>query len=240
MRKQYKIAICDDDDCFCKKIHSFIDEYYGNDNVKMSIFNSGEEFIKSRDKYDCIFLDIEMIDLNGIEIATMIRNHDLYTFIIIVSGYPKYKNVAYRLHVFDYLDKPLNKNTLFKTLDDMTMLMKKNQVINYEHFQTNQGLVKLNVDDIVYFEYSDRKINLHTSNGNVYHFYDTIYKLEDRFKKYRYISPHKAFLINVDYIQNIQLNDLILEKGISIPISKLKRKQVKDAYLDAISKEMDM
>lgn len=32
-----------------------------------------------------------MIDLNGIEITTMIRDYDLDTYII-VSGFPKYKN----------------------------------------------------------------------------------------------------------------------------------------------------
>lgn len=72
-----------------------------------------------------------------------------------------------------------------------------------------------------------------------YQFYDTIYKLEERFKQYHFISPHKAFLVNIDYIQNIHMNDLILEKDIIIPISKLKKKQIKDAYLNAISKEMD-
>lgn len=240
LKGQYKIAICDDDNVFCTKIESYIYEYYGKNSVKLSIFYSGEEFIKSKDKYDCIFLDIEMIDLNGIEIATMIRNYDLDTYIIIVSGFPKYKNVAYRLHVFDYLDKPLKKTTLFRTLDDMTMLLKKKQNVQYEHFQTNQGLVKLRVNDIVYFEYRERKINLYTNNGHIYQFYDTIYKLEDKFKKYHFISPHKAFLVNVDYIQNIHSNDLILEKDIIIPISKLKRKQIKDAYFDAISKEMEI
>ena len=58
-------------------------------------------------------------------------------------------------------------------------------------------------------------------------------------EQYHFISPHKAFLVNIDYIQNIHLNDLILEKDIIIPISKLKKKQIKDAYLNAISKEMD-
>ena len=113
MIKQYKFAICDDDIQFCNKIKSYIIEYYGENKVEISIFNSGEDFIKSKVKYDCIFLDIEMINLNGIEIATMIRNYDLDTYIIIVSGFPKYKNVAYRLHVFDYLDKPLDKTMLF-------------------------------------------------------------------------------------------------------------------------------
>ena len=91
MIKQYKFAICDDDIQFCNKIKSYIIEYYGENKVEISIFNSGEDFIKSKVKYDCIFLDIEMINLNGIEIATMIRNYDLDTYIIIVSGFPKYK-----------------------------------------------------------------------------------------------------------------------------------------------------
>ena len=113
------------------------------------------------------------------------------------------------------------------------------QIDIYEYFQTNHGLVKLKVNDIMYFEYSERKINLYTNNDSIYQFYDTIYKLEERFKQYNFISPHKAFLVNIDYIQNIHLNDLILEKDIIIPISKLKKKQIKDAYLNAISKEMD-
>lgn len=82
MIKQYKFAICDDDIQFCNKIKSYIIEYYGENKVEISIFNSGEDFIKSKVKYDCIFLDIEMINLNGIEIATMIRNYDLDTYII--------------------------------------------------------------------------------------------------------------------------------------------------------------
>ena len=82
MIKQYKFAICDDDIQFCNRIKSYIIEYYGANKVEISIFNSGEDFIKSKVKYDCIFLDIEMINLNGIEIATIIRNYDLDTYIV--------------------------------------------------------------------------------------------------------------------------------------------------------------
>lgn len=52
MIKQYKFAICDDDIQFCNKIKSYIIEYYGENKVEISIFNSGEDFIKSKVKYD--------------------------------------------------------------------------------------------------------------------------------------------------------------------------------------------
>lgn len=55
MIKQYRFAICDDDIQFCNKIKSYIIEYYGENKVEISIFNSGEDFIKSKVKYDCIF-----------------------------------------------------------------------------------------------------------------------------------------------------------------------------------------
>ena len=48
MIKQYKFAICDDDIQFCNKIKSYIIEYYGENKVEISIFNSGEDFIKSK------------------------------------------------------------------------------------------------------------------------------------------------------------------------------------------------
>ncbi len=40
MIKQYKFAICDDDIQFCNKIKSYIIEYYGENKVEISIFNS--------------------------------------------------------------------------------------------------------------------------------------------------------------------------------------------------------
>lgn len=55
MINQYKFAICDDDIQFCNRIKSYIIEYYGENKVEISIFNSGEDFIKSKVKYDCIF-----------------------------------------------------------------------------------------------------------------------------------------------------------------------------------------
>ena len=52
MIKQYKFAICDDDIQFCNKIKSYIIEYYGENKVEISIFNSGEDFIKSKDTFN--------------------------------------------------------------------------------------------------------------------------------------------------------------------------------------------
>lgn len=50
MKSKYKIALCNDDNVLCTEIESYIYEYYEKNNVKLSIFYSGEEFIKSKDK----------------------------------------------------------------------------------------------------------------------------------------------------------------------------------------------
>lgn len=239
MYKRVKVAICDDNQKFCDDLKDLISDYWKRYNLKFSLFHSGEDLLQSKEKYNCIFLDIEMIDLNGVEVATQIRAYDLDTYIVIISGFPKYKNIAYKLHVFDYLDKPIDKNILFKTLDDLILLLQKNKEESYASFHTDQGIVKINIKDILYFEYKNRKINLYISDGKRYQFYNTITKLEENFEKFQFISPHKAFLINPSFIVNIKTNDLIMENQAIIPISKLKRKQVRERYFEFLSQEMD-
>lgn len=239
MYNRIKVAICDDNQKFCVELKDMISDYWKKYKLTFSIFNSGEALLQSKEKYDCIFLDIEMIDLNGVEVATQIRSYDMDTYIVIVSGFPKYKNIAYKLHVFDYLDKPIDKIVLFKTLDDLSLLLKKNKEESYVSFHTDQGIVKINVKNILYFEYKNRKIILFTQDGKKYQFYDTITKLEENFEKFQFISPHKAFLINPSFIRNIKTNDLIMENQAIIPVSKLKRKQVRKRYFEFISQEMD-
>lgn len=238
MRDLYNIAVCDDDRAFCRLMKEKILLHWKN-NVNVFLFYSGEELIQSKQKFDCIFLDIEMIDLNGIEVASHIRSYDLDTHIVIVSGFPKYKNVAYRLHVFDYLDKPIKDSELYRTLDDLSALLNREKKKEYASFQTDKGTIKLNVEDILYFEYKDRKISLYAKDGNEYCFYDTIQKLEERFQPYHFVCPHKAYLVNPNFILRVQTNELMMENQARIPISKLRYKQVKACYLEMVSREMD-
>ena len=79
----FRIAICDDNGAVCSAIEN------------IDGFQSGEELLKELDdheKYDLIYLDIELARLNGVEVGRYIREKllDDYTQIAFISAKSSY------------------------------------------------------------------------------------------------------------------------------------------------------
>ena len=70
-----------------------------------------------KDEPDVVFLDIEMFDVNGIEMADRILAVLPMTKIIFVTAYSDYAVQAFEVNALDYLLKPLNKERLLKTYE---------------------------------------------------------------------------------------------------------------------------
>lgn len=109
------IAICDDDLNIVNKIKNLL-EAYGKVKFTINIYNSGEELLKIQMKFDVIFLDIDMSGIDGIETAREIRNYDKNVKIIYVTNFTDYTNLAFSVHAFGYLNKPVNKEEIYKQL----------------------------------------------------------------------------------------------------------------------------
>lgn len=232
MNTYRKIAICDDDKNIQQLLKSACQYYYSDKDYKihMDIFSTGEELLNSVHKYDYILLDIEMYDLNGIEVAEKIRETDIDTMIVIISGYPKYKNRAYSVHVFDYIDKPISKVRFFNLLDELERYSCKKIEKSYLSFKTIHGVVQLDKDDIVYLEYFDRKINIHTIEKE-YSLYGKISDLASQLSEFMFLFPHRSYIVNMQYINKIEGNSIFLaNSNITIPISKLKKKEISDTF----------
>lgn len=72
-------------------------------------------------RIDIVFLDIEMHDMNGIELATRIIDLQGNTDVVFVTAYNQYAVEAFRLNALDYLMKPVSverlKETIYRILD---------------------------------------------------------------------------------------------------------------------------
>ena len=73
------IAICDDDLVFASKIEAMLLQISKEQMIKMNIevFSDGSELwddiVFGKNKYELLYLDIEMVRINGIEVARKIR-----------------------------------------------------------------------------------------------------------------------------------------------------------------------
>ena len=90
------IAICDDEELARKKIGNAILTYFSNKeiNFKIYYYSSGLKILEAQNDHDFsfIFLDIDLKDCNGVEIAKKIRNIQTTPInIVFVTSYAEYR-----------------------------------------------------------------------------------------------------------------------------------------------------
>lgn len=108
MVQMIKIAICDDDINIAAKIEDRL-EKNGKENllrISIDVFYSGEGLRKSYsngERYDIIYLDIEMAAMNGVQVAKFIREMDKYVVIVYISSHEEYLIQLFEVEPLDLL-----------------------------------------------------------------------------------------------------------------------------------------
>lgn len=222
------IAICDDDKEIIKEIKKYIEEYKGSECL-ISTYNSGEELIKEEKKFEIIFLDIDMGGINGIETAKKIRKFDKGVKIIYVTNFTDYTNLAFQVHAFGYLNKPIKKDQIYNQLDEAIEYSKNEEEEVEIEFITTEGIIRLKPKDIYYFEYLDRKVKVKTLD-KVYMIKEKITHIAEKMINYDFLMPHKSFTINLFYIKSIKGYDIFMMDGSVIPLSQKKSSEFRDEF----------
>jgi DNA-binding LytR/AlgR family response regulator len=214
-----KIAICDDDSVALQQTVKYIEEY---EKVRFHIdlFHSGKELLENNDHYDIILLDIDMPEINGLEAAKILRQKDKNVMLIYITNYSDYTVFAFAVHAFAYLLKPLDRKELYHQLEDALQYMLPVTVPPLE-FHAEEGLLRVPSEDILYLEYLDRKLYLHTTHG-VHSMKCRITELAKTLEPYDFFMPHKSFIVNLYAVKNIRGYDILLTDQSSIPLSQKK------------------
>lgn len=82
------------------------------------MFETGTQFLSYLKDHpvDVVFLDIEMSDMNGLELAAHILNLNEEIQIVFVTAFNQYALEAFEVHAVDYILKPLSEERLSKIL----------------------------------------------------------------------------------------------------------------------------
>lgn len=85
-----KVAVCDDQEIFLKAVYN---EVKSLSYLEISLFDDSTklaEEIKNGEYYDLFILDIEMPNLDGMELAKVIKEHIKNPVIIFLTSYTDY------------------------------------------------------------------------------------------------------------------------------------------------------
>ena len=222
-----RIAVCDDDETAVSFLRELI-ESYPKQKLSADGYSSGEDLLRTGNIYDLIFLDIDMKGIDGIETARRIRIHDRKVKIVYVTSYKEYAGKAFSVHAFGYLLKPVKQEKIWKQIED-ALLWQEEEVpeVKQVEFTAVEGLVRLPVDMIYYFEYQNRRIYMKTKD-TTYEMRGKISDIAGRMEEYGFSVPHKSFVVNLYHVKNIKGYEILMMNGEWIPLSQKQAVQFKE------------
>ena len=115
-----KIMICDDEIYIRDTLKQHLKEYYSSLDVLILSASSGEELLRlvEREQGDvfCIFLDIEMEGMDGLETARRLRAEYPALPILLLTSHTELALEGYEVQAFRFLAKPLRQEKLVEAL----------------------------------------------------------------------------------------------------------------------------
>lgn len=236
-----KIAICDDDKSDLKNTYHIVRDYFSKSSIEYSIksYNNSKDLIKDADDFQILFLDIELQNENGINVAHSINKINNNYKLFLVSNYNEYLKDGYRVKADRYFTKPIDQDEFDMDMDDV---LKDFRLQNSYIIDQKVCKGKIMIKDILYIEILARKTYVHTKTSK----YVTNYTLsywKEVLKDYCFSQPHKSFFVNLQNIEdydNHQIyiyNDVVEEREI-IPITRFYKENFIQTYIAFVCKNI--
>lgn len=230
-------AICDDE----REIRSSIERNIrllceDSDIIK---FADGKALVEYEGGFDILFLDIQMEGMSGMEAARVLRGRGCKAVIIFVTAIEEYVFDAFDVGAFHYIVKPFDKAKFFDVLRKAVAQcesIKAREVRDEPSLAVKTGSTtrKIYLYEIFYLEVFNRKVVIHKADGDV-EFYGKLIELEDRLSEH-FVRCHRAYIVNMRYVLKYTANNITLENGAEILLSKQKYGEFVRKYLKYTSR----
>ncbi len=208
-----KIAICDDEQKICDLIKNKIESYYSSREMDFDIqtFYSGEEVLKQDlGSIDVLFLDVDMPEKNGMEVARIIREQNKEMLIVFLTAYSEFVFESFKVDAFRYLVKPVECQAFKETLDAISHKFEEKQDVLTFQFQNE--IFHIRYADIIYIEGMRDKIWIYCKD-QTYRWRGAVKHLTDLLENKHFFQMHRSYIINMEKIKKYNSQSITLEGG---------------------------
>ncbi|MCL6610585.1 MAG: LytTR family DNA-binding domain-containing protein [Peptococcaceae bacterium] len=213
------VLVVDDEPPAQRELCYLINQVQGFEIV--GVAGSGAEALElfQRVRPRAVFLDIQIYDINGINLAKRMREMDNGVIIIFATAHDRFAVQAYDLAAVDYIVKPYSTDRVARTLHRVATavrLREEDQKFNrlVEMLKAeNAGPARICTEsegkwsvidsrDIVYVAAANRKTVIKLTCQKLCSSY-TLQELEEKLDKNRFLRVHRAFLVNLEYVREV-------------------------------------
>lgn len=241
-----QVVVCDDNIEDLAQIERMLEKYREVNHAKtfeIERFMDSEKLyqsIQENMRWDIYILDMMMSNKSGIDIGTLIRSLDKKSVIIYITSSDDFALEAYSVHAVRYLLKPVREELFFEALDYALSHTTNEKKVTSYLVKTKDGLAAVPYSKIEYIENHSRKLNVCLTDKKRIQsifirksFDEEIHELAEN---ENFLQVHKSFLVNMNCINKLSHENILMESGTIVPISKTRKAKVKKTYFDFISK----
>lgn len=242
--KTIKAIIVDDEENARLILKNFVFEYCPSvaiiaeaDDVKSAVK------LINKNEIDLVFLDIEMPNENGFALFDYFNKPTFDT--IFCTAYSEFAIKAFEVSATDYLLKPIGLTKLKEAIEKVEAKRLVKNTGNIEALKENlsqkeikkigiligDGIVFMDLNDILYFEADGSYTTIHHKNGSdltvkkIKHFEDLL--SSDK----RFFRIHRSYLINVSLIKKYSKKEglsVTYDERTLLPISREKKEEFEE------------
>lgn len=226
----FKIAICDDDLKYIEIITEIIKRISARESYDFEFesFSSADAFLENEIylNFSCAFIDIEMPCMSGFELARELQKKHEKMHIVFISNKNHLVFESFRYHPFSFVRKSHLEDEMKVVLKDICIkIIPDLQANNWKMIETTRGMEKIDFNQVVYIEsqknysflyFEKRSISSRISMRN----------LEKELSKFGFVRTHSGYLINMKYIEKINVSSIDLFGNKNVPLSRNKKQEV--------------
>ena len=185
----------------------------------------GLEYLKN-EPIQLVFLDINMPDISGIDLAALLPKE---TLVIFTTAYSDYAVKGFELDALDYLLKPFNLSRFLKACQkaqEWIDLQPKDEPA-FIFVKTSEGQIRVDFSELLYCEATGNYVTFQLENQKILSRM-TLSEIERVLPSY-FIRTHRSFLANKNLVSRAEKHQLHL-LGFNVPVSS--------PYADAVLEKL--
>jgi two-component system LytT family response regulator/two-component system response regulator LytT len=160
--------------------------------------------------YDVVFLDINLPDMDGMEVATRLAGGADNPYVVFVTAYSEFAVRAFEVSAFDYLVKPVTERRIDQTVDrllsilDATSRPTKEKPVRLERLAVNRSdkTVLLDLHRIYLFQAEGDYTRVVAQGGSYLANY-SLRSLAERLDPKEFFRCHRSFIVNLSHVSEI-------------------------------------
>lgn len=228
-----RIAIVEDNAAVRHQLREYIMRYFSDDTgYSIAEFEDGDGILfQYSSEYDLILLDIQMKNINGLETARAIRRLDDRVILVFVTNLAEYAIKGYGVKAMDFILKPVNYYMLEQLLSRAEAELRR-QERRFVMVSSDDGIVRLDMADILYVENEKHNLNIHTPR-KVWRIRDTMTHFEQLLSEGSFFRCNNGCIVNLAHVKRVSRSELTIGET-TLPISRGRYRD----FMEALSGDL--